>query len=109
MSTTNKEDRYENYLACFEAIGLPRSEIARILNLGADVSKSVAAKLSDKLNSAPNRAITKADALNAELLKLLHLVLATRGISIESLEFDDTGKITDRYTRNVLKQFKEKK
>jgi len=107
MSTAaTKEDRYENYLACFEAIGLPRTEIARILNLGADVTKSAAAKLSDKLNCAPNRAITKADALNGELLKLTHLLLATRGLSLESLEFDDTGKITDRYIRNTLKQFK---
>lgn len=89
MST--KEDRYNIYKECFEALPVSRGELARLFNLGEPPTPSTRSRVSDKLNGVEGKGITKPEALAMQALLLLHKA----GINIENLEFDESGKVKD--------------
>lgn len=101
MST--KEDRFEIYQECFDSLPLNQGELARLLNLGEDVTMSTRSKISDKLKGTEGRGVTKQEALAMQTLNLLHSILQQHGMSVRDIEFDSTGRITKAYTKKVLK------
>lgn len=100
MST--KEDRFEIYKECFEAFSINQGELARLLNLGEPVTRAARNKISDKLNNAPGKAVPKSEAFALQALKLLHLIYERKGISIAEIDFDPSGRITQKYIESVL-------
>lgn len=94
---TTKEDRYQIYKDCFEKLPVNQGGLARVMNLGEPLTKSARNKISDKLNQAPNKGITKQEALAIQLLLLLN----KEGIPPDLLEFDNKGRL-----KNLKKQKK---
>lgn len=100
MST--KEERFKIYKECFEALPINQGELARLLNLGEPVTKAARNKISDKLNNAPGKAVPKSEAFALQALKLLHLIYERKALSIDDIEFDASGRITQKHIQGVL-------
>lgn len=101
---TTKNDQFKIYKESFESIPINQAGLARLMNLGQPVTRSARNKISDKLNQTPGKAITKSEALALQAIKLLHLIYTQKGLSINDMEFDKSGRITQQYIDNVLER-----
>ncbi|WP_299194729.1 hypothetical protein [uncultured Amphritea sp.] len=86
---SSKEDRLAIYQGCYEELGLESAELARLLNLG-ELTRSHRHKVDDKVNGREGRGITKTEALLMQVL----CELAKQGVKLETIQFDETGRIT---------------
>lgn len=89
MST--KDSRHSVFKDTIDQIKIKKLTLLRILNLGESVTKSVRSNVSDKVRGAKGKGVTKADALSLQLI----LLLEKNGFDLNSIEFDESGRIVN--------------
>ncbi|UUA75155.1 hypothetical protein [Cellvibrio sp. QJXJ] len=106
----------EIYRDAFDELGITQAQLAELVNLGMPITQSVRGKISDKLALRKNvgadgtpkneRGVTKVEALAMELLRLLNAMLKGKEMGITDIEFDETGRISDKTFRAMKKAIK---